>query len=139
MYVRHAQCCNHDCPYSHLSQDQVKRALGQGGSEQRDTSRWSNDADKDSRGCGKGKCKGKRGKKGDPSPSRGKEKDVKSTPVELELQQVRSRPRWCPANLKGKCQKGDTCPYPHLDGDAVSEIKLSDKRRKEQEKENKSD
>ena len=59
MYVRHGQCSNDDCPFSHLPQDQVKRALGQGGSEQRDTPRGSNDADKDSRGRGKGKGEGK--------------------------------------------------------------------------------
>ena len=88
MYVRHGQCSNDACPYSHLSQDQVKCALGQGGSEQRDTSRGSNDADKVSRGRGKGKGKRNRGKTGDRSPSRGKEKDVKSTLVEWELQQV---------------------------------------------------
>ena len=73
------------------------------------------------------------------SPPRGKEKDAKSTLVELELQQVRSRPRWCPANLKGNCQMGDVRPYPHLDEEAVSRIKSSDKRRKELEKEKNSE
>ena len=86
MYVRHGQCSKYDCPYSHLSQDQVKRALGQGGSDQRDTSRESNDADKDSRGRrkGKGKGKGKKGQRNDRSPSRGKDTDGKYIPAELE-------------------------------------------------------
>ena len=57
MYVRHGSCSNGDCPYSHLSQDQVNRGLGQGGSEQRDSSRGSNDQDKGSRGRGKGRGK----------------------------------------------------------------------------------
>ena len=68
-----------------------------------------------------------------------KAKDGKSIPPDLELQQVKSRPRWCPANLKGNCPKGDMCPYPHLDEDAVSKIKSSDARRKEVEKEKNSD
>ena len=45
--------------------------------------------------------KANNGQRNDRSPSRGKERGAKSTPVELELQQVKSRPRWRPANLKG--------------------------------------
>ena len=41
-------------PYSHLSHDSVKRALGQGGSEQRDSSCGGNDLDLGSTGRGKG-------------------------------------------------------------------------------------
>ena len=122
-------------PYSHLSQDQVKRALGQGGSDQRDTSPGSNDAAKDSRGRGKGRGKGKPGKKDDQSRSKGpKDKDGKSVPVEVEMQQLCSRPRWCPHNLKGACQKGDVCPDPHLDSDAVSNVKVAEKRQTDMQK-----
>ena len=42
----------------HLSQDQVKRALGQGSYEKRDQSRGRNDADKEPHGRGKGRGKG---------------------------------------------------------------------------------
>ena len=59
MYVRNGQCSNDTCPYSHLSQDQVKRALGQGRYEKRDQSRGSDEADKGSQGRGKGRGKGK--------------------------------------------------------------------------------
>ena len=123
---------NDNCPYPHLSQDQVKRALGQGGSDQRDASRGSNDAAKDSRGRGKGRGTGRKGKKDDQSRSKGpKDKDAKSVPLEVEIQQLRSKPRWCPQNLKGACQKGDMCPYPHLDADALSNIKSAEKRQKD--------
>jgi hypothetical protein len=91
------------------------------------------------KGKGKGKGKGKKGKRNDRSPSRGKDRHGKSIPAELELQQVKSRPRWCPANLKGNCPKGDMCPCPDLDEDAVAKITSSDARRKEMEKEKKSD
>ena len=46
MYVRNGKCSNDNCPYSHLSQDQVKRALGQGSYEKRDQSRASDENDK---------------------------------------------------------------------------------------------
>ena len=48
-------------PYSHLSQDWVKRALGQGGSEQRDSSCGGNDQDLGSTGRGKGQGNGNKG------------------------------------------------------------------------------
>ena len=60
---RHGWSCAHaqlypilycdDCSYSHVSQDQVKRALGQDGFWQKGSSRGSNDADKVSRGHGR--------------------------------------------------------------------------------------
>ena len=136
MYVRHASCENDNCPYSHLSQDQVKRTLGQGGSDQRDASRGGNDAAKDSRGRGKGRGQGKGGKKDDQSrPNGPKDKDGKSVPVEVEIQQPRSRPRLCPPNIKGTWQKCDMCPYPHLDSDAVANIKAAEKLQKDTQKE----
>ena len=64
MYVRNGKCSSDNCPYSHLSQDQATRALGQGSYEKRDQSRGSDDNDKRSRGRGKGRSKGKgKGKK----------------------------------------------------------------------------
>jgi len=59
MYVRNGKCSSDNCPYSHLSQDQVKRALGQGSDEKRYQSRGSDEKVKGSRGRGKGrgKCK----------------------------------------------------------------------------------
>ena len=76
MYVRNGKCSNDDCPYPNLSQDQGKRALGQGSYEKRDTSRGSDEDDKGSRGRGKGRGKGKdkgkgKGKKGSRSKSAG--------------------------------------------------------------------
>ena len=58
-YVRNGKCASEKCPYSHLSQDQVKRALGEGSYEKRDQSRGSDENDKGSRGRGKGRGKGK--------------------------------------------------------------------------------
>ena len=54
------KCASDHCPYSHLSEDQVKRALGQGSYEKRDTSRGSDEKDKGSRGRGKGRGKEKK-------------------------------------------------------------------------------
>ena len=47
-------CYNEDCPYVHLSQDQVNRALGRGG-YQRDSSCDSTGAGQSGRGKGRGK------------------------------------------------------------------------------------
>ena len=91
MYVRHGKCANDDCPCSHWSQDQVKRALGQGGSDKRDQSRGSNDADHHARGRGRGQGKGKGGK----AESRGKSARAKSEDAAAtEVQQLKSKPRW---------------------------------------------
>ena len=129
MYARHGKCSRYDWPYSHLSQDQVKRALGQGGSEQRDSSRGSNDADKGSRGRGKGRGKGECGKNdGQSRPNGPKDKDAKSAPLEAEIQQLRSKRAWCAGTLKGTCQKGALRPYPHLDEESVSRIKAAERR-----------
>ena len=103
MYVRNGKCSNDDCPYSDLSQDQVKRALGQGGSEKRDQFRGSNDADKSPRARGQGRGKGK-GKKGSRDKSAGaKSEDALAT--EIVIQQLRSKPCWRTAQLKGICPK----------------------------------
>ena len=110
MYVRNGTCSNEDCPCSHLSQDQVKRALGQGGYEKPDQSRGSNEADKGSRGRGKGKGKDKNDARGQSAGAR----DGEAVATETTIQQLRSKPRWCTAHLKGLCPKGDSCPSPHL-------------------------
>ena len=82
MHVRHGKCANDECPYSQLSQDQVKRALGQGGSDQRDTSRGSNDADKASRGRGKRTRKGETWQEAWPVAVQWtKDKDANSAPL----------------------------------------------------------
>ena len=57
MYVRNGKRSSDNCPYSHLSQDQVKRTLGQGSYEKRDQSRGSDEHDKGSRGRGQGRGK----------------------------------------------------------------------------------
>ena len=105
MYVRNGKCANDNFPYSHLSQDQVKRALGQGSYEQRDEFRGSDENDKGSRGRGKGRGKGKgKGKKGSRSKSAGaKSGDVATT--EAIIHQLRRKERWCPLHLKGGCPK----------------------------------
>ena len=101
MHVRNGKCSNDECPYSHLSQDQVKRALCQGGYEKREQSRGSNEADKESSGRGKGRGKGQ-GKKGFRSKSAGaKYGDAAAT--ETIIQQLRSKRLWCTLYKKGTC------------------------------------
>ena len=92
MYARNGKCANDGCPYSHLSQYQVKRALGQGGSDKRDQSRGSSDADKASRGRGTGRGKGKGGQHND---IRGESAGAGSDDVaasEVVIHQLRSKP-----------------------------------------------
>ncbi len=71
MCVRNGKCSSDNCPYSHLSQDQVKRALGQGRYGKREQSRGSDENDKGSRGRGKGRGKKARAKaRKDPEASK---------------------------------------------------------------------
>ena len=104
MYVRNCKCSSDNCPYSHFSHDQAKRALGQGIYEKREQSRGSDENDKGSRGRGKGRGKGKgKGKKGSRSKSAGaKSGDVAAT--ETLIRQLKCKQRWCPQHLKGGCQ-----------------------------------
>ena len=131
MYVRNGKCASDNCPYSHLSQDQVKRALGQGSYEKRDQSRGSDENDKGSRGRGKGRGKGKgKGNKGSRSKSAGaKGGDVAA--FETIIHQFRSFQRWCPLYLKGGCPKGDSCPFSQLDDESVNRIKAAERRQRE--------
>ena len=59
---------------------------------------------------------------------------AKSVPLVVENQELRSKPRWCPQTLKGNCHKGGTCPYHHLDSDAVANIKAAEKRQNDMRK-----
>jgi len=131
MYVRNGKCCSDSCPYSHLSQDQVRRALGQGSYEKREQSRGSDENDKGSHGRGQGRGKGKgKGKKGSRSKSAGaKGGDVAAT--ETIIHQLKCKQGWCPQHLKGGCPKGDSCPLPHLDEESVNRIKAAERRQKE--------
>ncbi len=111
----------------------MKRALGQGSYEMRDTSGGSDENDKGSRGRGKGRGKGKgkgKGKKGSRSKSAGgRGGDAAAT--ETIIHQLKSKQRWCPRHLKGVCPKGDSCALPHLDEDAVNRIKVAERRQRE--------
>ena len=131
MYVRNGKCSSDNCPYSHLSRDQVKRALGQGSYERRGQSRGSDENEKGSRGRGKGRDKGKgKGKKGSRSKSAGA-RGGDAAATETIIYQLKCKQRWCPHHLKGVCPKGDSCPLPHLDEDAVNRIKAAERRQKE--------
>ena len=110
----------------------MSRALGHGG-HQRDASRGGNDAGQAGRGSFKGRGKGKSGKREGSNRSAVGIKDTEATsaPLEMQMQQMRPKPRWCLAHLRGSCQKSDLCPYPHLDEQAVARIKSAERRHKE--------
>ena len=108
------KCFNDGCPYSHLSQEQVNRGLGQGGSVKRDQSCGSNDADKVARGRGKGRGKGKVANKKDTG---GKSAGAESDDVaasEVVIQQLLPKPRWRTANLKGTCSNKGMHVHLHI-------------------------
>ena len=111
----------------------MKRALGQGGYEKRDQSRGSDEADKGSRGHGKGRGKGK-GKEESRSKSAGA-KDGDAAATEIIIQQLKSKPIWCPHQLKGNCSTSDSCPFPHLDEESVNRIKTAEKSQRDQHEE----
>jgi hypothetical protein len=97
--VRNGKCSHDNCPYSQLSQYQVNRALGQGSYEKRDQSRGIDEVDKGSRGRGKGRGKGKC-KKGSRIKSAGAN-DGDAAATETIIQQLKAKPRFSPAHLKG--------------------------------------
>ena len=98
--------------------------MGKAATKSGDQSRASNDADKGSRGRGKGKWKGK-GKQDSIGKSAGA-RDGDAAATETIIQQLRSKPRWCTARLKGLCPKGDSCPFPHIDEDSVARTKAAE-------------
>jgi len=59
-------------------------------------------------------------------------------PAELErrLNQLQSRPQWCAAYLKGKCDNPG-CIFPHHEQAMVDEIKAKNKLRKAEEQKKK--
>ena len=94
------------------------------------------------KGKGKGKGKGKATPAEDSKPepkakakaaAKKLAKDVNIDTVDLEslskkeivavANRLRSAPKYCGDHLKGKCTKGDNCPWPHQDPYAVDQIK----------------
>ena len=47
--------------------------------------------------------------------------------LQKELNQLKSRQLACAAFSKGKCQKGDECPFAHVDKDNAAEFARANK------------
>ena len=89
----------------------------------------------DGKGKGKGKKKNKpRSASRTPAvPAAASDANTQAEEIK-SLRRMLSAPKWCANFLKDKCEKGDSCRFPHMDPATVHNVKISGHIQKDERK-----